>query len=132
MGFLLASAQVELGQSVRARLSGSDELSDAVSDPITIAVQPKVTCKLSSSIKTGSKNSGSCTSNVLLSDVPVTLYFLSGGKWVSLAGGTVNGKSFPINFTPKKKGVVYLEVASDGVAGKYATFVSNRVKVTVK
>jgi len=132
VGFLLASAQVELGQSVRASLSGSDELVDAVSAPITISVQPTITCKLSSSIKAGSKNSGSCTSNVVLSNVPVTLYFLSGGKWVSLGGGNVNGKSFPINFTPKKKGVVYLEVASDGVAGKYAAFVSNRVKVTVK
>ena len=132
VGSLLASAQVELGQSVRASLSGSDELIDAVSDPIEIQVKPKVTCKLSSSIKAGSKNSGNCTSNVVLSNVPVTLYFLSGGRWVSLGGGTVNGKSFPINFTPKKKGVVYLAVISDGIAGKYSAFESNRVKVTVK
>ena len=132
VGSLLATAQVELGQSVRASLSGSDELVDAVSDPIEIQVKPKVTCKLSSSIKAGSKNSGSCTSNVVLSNVPVTLYFLSGGRWVSLGGGTVNGKSFPINFTPKKKGVVYLAVISDGVVGKYSAFESNRVKVTVK
>ena len=132
VGSLIASAQVELGQSVRASLSGSDELVDAVSDPIEIQVKPKVSCKLSSSVKAGSKNSGSCTSSVVLSNVPVTLYFLSGGKWVSLGDGTVRGKSFPINFTPKKKGVVYLAVISDGIVGKYSAFESNRVKVTVK
>ena len=131
IGAMTASAPVELGEYVRALFTGADELLDASSKTLQVLVTPKVTCKLATTGKIGKKIVGSCTSNMVLPSVQVSLQTSTGLTWAILGTGSVKGKSIPINVTPKKKGTLYVVLTSSGIEGKLGEFQSNIVKIKV-
>ena len=131
MKAMKASAQVELGQYVRVMFTGAEDLLDTSSKALQVLVTPKITCKLATSGKVGKKLIGKCTSNMTLPSVYVSLQTSTGSNWKILGGGDVNGKSIPINVTPKKKGTLYVALTSSGIEGKLGEFQSNIVKIKV-
>jgi hypothetical protein len=131
MGAMTASAPVELGQYIRVLFTGAAELLDASSKTLQVLVTPKVTCKLATSGKIGKKIVGSCTSNMSLPSVKVSLQTSTGATWTILGTGSVKGKSIPINVTPKKKGTLFVVLTSSGIEGKLGEFQSNIVKIKV-
>ena len=126
-----AIAPVQLGQYVRAVFSGAVELLDSSSKSIQILITPKVTCKIPTTGKVGKKLSGTCSVNMTLPTVYVSLQTSTGTIWTTLGGGNVTGKSIPINVTPKRKGVLFVALSSSGVEGKINEFQSNVAKITV-
>ena len=126
-----ASALVHLGDYVRAVFSGATNLLDSESAAIQILVTPKLTCKIATTAKVGTKLRGSCTSNVNLPSVYVELQTSTGSSWTVLGGGNVSGKTIPINVTPKKKGFLYISMTSSGLDGKLGQFASTPIKIKV-
>ena len=126
-----ASALVNLGDYVRAVFSGATNLLDSESAAIQILVTPKLTCKIATTAKVGTKLRGSCTSNVNLPSVYVELQTSTGSSWTVLGGGNVSGKTIPINVTPKKKGLLYISMTSSGLDGKLGQFASTPIKIKV-
>ena len=126
-----ASALVNLGDYVRAVFSGATNLLDSESAAIQIVVTPKLTCKIATTAKVGTKLRGSCTSNVNLPSVYVELQTSTGSSWTVLGGGNVSGKTIPINVTPKKKGFLYISMTSSGLDGKLGQFASTPIKIKV-
>ena len=131
MGAMTASAPVQLGQYVRAVFSGAAELLDSSSKTLQVLVTPKVTCKLATTGKVGKKITGTCSVNMSLPSVYVSLQTSTGSTWSVLGGGDVKGKSIPINVTPKKKGTLYVALSSSGIEGKLGEFQSNVIKIKV-
>ena len=125
------SALVKLGDYVRAVFSGATNLLDSESAAIQILVTPKLTCKIATTAKVGTKLRGSCTSNVNLPSVYVELQTSTGSSWTVLGGGNVSGKTIPINVTPKKKGLLYISMTSSGLDGKLGQFASTPIKIKV-
>ena len=126
-----ASAPVQLGQYVRALFSGAAELLDSSSKSLQVLITPKVACKLATAGKVGKKLTGTCSVNMTLPSVYVSLQTSTGSIWTTLGGGNVTGKSIPINVTPKKKGTLYVALSSAGVEGKIGEFQSNVLKIKV-
>jgi len=126
-----ASAPVQLGQYVRAVFSGAAELLDSSSKSLQVLITPKVACKLATTGKVGKKLTGTCSVNMTLPSVYVSLQTSTGSIWTTLGGGNVTGKSIPINVTPKKKGTLYVALSSAGVEGKIGEFQSNVLKIKV-
>ena len=131
MGAMTASAPVQLGQYVRAVFSGAAELLDSSSKTLQVLVTPKVTCKLATTGKVGKKITGTCSVNMSLPSVYVSLQTSTGSTWSVLGGGDVKGKSIPINVTPKKKGTLYVALSSSGIEGQLGEFQSNVMKIKV-
>jgi hypothetical protein len=66
-----------------------------------------------------------------LPSVEVSLQTSTGSTWTILVTGLMKGKSISINVTPKKRGTLYVVLASRGIEGKLGEFQSNIVKINV-
>jgi hypothetical protein len=129
--FLLVRALVP-GSWVRASLTNSPTLVDAVSQPIQILGFPKVSCYFAAQAKVASKIAGKCTFSIPLTGAPVILQSNFGKGWGTVVSGLINGQELNPSVTPKLTGSLQVRLISQGLSGTYAPFVSNisTIKVT--
>ena len=128
---LVISSQLPLGTWVRAQLSGSSTLNDAVSNSIQVLGVPTLKCSIPSSAKLNAKVTGKCVFDTPVSVLPVALNVNSGSGWHSIGSGSAQGASFPITVVGKILGALKVSVTSPGVAGKYGSFTSNTLTISI-